>query len=71
MRVAGKRKLTLPDSFPYGVRGVGDLVPSRSTLVFELELLGVQWVGTLTIFLFWALYKAIPGIKRKVYWSQQ
>ena len=50
LRVAGKRKLTLPDRFPYGVRGVGDVAPSRATLVFELEFLGVQWVGTPTIF---------------------
>ena len=67
-RVAGKLKSTLSESFAYGVGGVGDLVPPRATLLFELERLGVQWPGRSS---FWALYKAIPGIKRKVYWSQQ
>jgi len=69
--VAGKRKLTLPDSFPYGVRGVGDLAHSRATLVCELGLPGAEWIGTLTICPLGALYKTIPGTKRKVYWSQQ
>ena len=63
--------LTLPDSSPNGVRGVGDPAPLRANLVFELGLLGVQWVGMLTIFLFGALYKALSGIKRNIYWSQQ
>ena len=69
--MAGKRKLTLPDRVPYGVHGVGDLAPSRVTLVCELGLPGAEWIGTLTILPLGALYKAIPGTKRKVYWSQQ
>ncbi len=71
MRVTGKRKLTLPDSFPCGVRGVGDPAPSRANLMFELGITGVQWVETLTIFLFWAFDNDMPRIKRKIYWSQQ
>jgi FKBP-type peptidyl-prolyl cis-trans isomerase FkpA len=42
MRVGGKRKLTLPPQIAYGHEAKGDVIPADSTLVFEVELLGVN-----------------------------
>jgi len=41
MRVGGKRQLWVPPSLAYGHRG-SEVVPSNSTLIFEIEILGVQ-----------------------------
>lgn len=42
MRVGGKRILTIPPTLAYGNRAVGEVIPADSTLVFEVELLGVE-----------------------------
>ena len=43
MKVGGTRKLTIPSHLGYGAAGVGNgLIPPHATLVFEVELLGIQ-----------------------------
>ncbi|MFZ2739438.1 MAG: FKBP-type peptidyl-prolyl cis-trans isomerase [Burkholderiaceae bacterium] len=42
MKVGAKAKLTCPSAIAYGERGAGGVIPPHATLLFEVELLGIN-----------------------------
>lgn len=42
MKVGGKSRFIIPPELGYGNQEVGGIIPANSTLIFEVELLGIK-----------------------------
>ncbi|XP_029191505.1 peptidyl-prolyl cis-trans isomerase Fkbp12-like [Acropora muricata] len=42
MRIGERAKLTCSPDYAYGSRGIGGIIPPNATLVFDVELLGIE-----------------------------